>query len=145
MRVVQEFIAIEAPRERVFQLIRDQAERERFLPDGWRFIQSLTDRTDAAGSQMEIEWQIGPSPLRQVIETLAVSENQIIEAPPMGGNYVTTWTVGEDATATLVGLQMRFEYGDILSEFFVKRRLQKSFRQQLRRLKQTAEAETLLA
>jgi hypothetical protein len=138
---VQEFIAIAAPREAVFDLIRDQSQRARFLPDGWRFLGTLSEQSDGLGSQMEVEWQIGPRPLQQVIETLAVSDNQVIEGPPGGDNYVTTWTVGEDATATLIGLHMRFEYGDFLSEFFVKRRLHRAFRQQLQRLKQVAECD----
>jgi hypothetical protein len=90
---------------------------------------------------MEIEWQLGPVPLRRVIETLAVTDEQLIEGPPGGDNYLMTWTVGEDATATLVGLHIAFVYGDAISEFFVKRRLRRAFRQQLQRLKQVAEAE----
>ena len=141
MPTVQEFVAIAVPRDAVFHLISDQNQRRRFLPNGWRFLRTLTQRSDRVGSQMEIEWQVGPSPLRQVIEALEISESQVIEAPPGGDNYLTTWTVGEDATATLVGVHMRFEYGDILGEFFVKRRLRRAFRQMLRRLKETAEAE----
>ncbi len=141
MAVVQEFVAIDAPREAVFRLIRDRAQRARFLPDGWRVIRLIGGRADAVGSAMEIEAQFGPGMTSHVIETYEITEDQLFEGPPPRDNYITTWTVGADERATLVGLHTRFSYGDIFGEFFVRRRLRRAYRQQLQRLKAVAEAE----
>ena len=140
MPTVQEFVAIAAPATLYFTSSATNRSAAASCRTAGAF-RTLTQRSDRVGSQMEIEWQVGPSPLRQVIEALEISESQVIEAPPGGDNYLTTWTVGEDATATLVGVHMRFEYGDILGEFFVKRRLRRAFGQMLRRLREIAEAE----
>lgn len=128
----------------VFDLIRDQAQRHRFTPEGWRVLRTLTERTDEAGSNMEVEWQLGPRLTTQVIEIYEVTENQVIEGPPPRENYITTWTVGEDKRATLVGIHMRFSYGDWISEWVVKRRLRRALRQQLARLKMVAEGDRTL-
>jgi len=88
---------------------------------------------------MEVEWRLGPRPTTQVIEIYEVTENQVIEGPPPRENYITTWTIGEDKRATLVGIHMRFSYGDWISEWFVKRRLRRALRQMLDRLKMVAE------
>ncbi len=134
---VRAYIAIAAPRPLVERLVIDRAARVRFLPDGWRFIELLTAETTRVGSQMEIEWRLGPAPLRQVIELLEVESGdvtQVIEGPPGGGNYLTTWRIGADATATLISVTLDFDYGDFVGNFLVRRRLQKALSQMLQRL-----------
>jgi uncharacterized protein YndB with AHSA1/START domain len=138
---VEEFVAINAPRDRVFDLIRDRAQRHRFMPEGWRVLQTLSSPTDEIGASMEIEWQVGPGLTVQVVQLLDVSEHNIIEGPPPGDNYMTTWTVAEHQGATWVGIKTEFSYGDIISEWFVKRRLGKAYRRMLQRLKQVSEEE----
>ena len=139
MAKVESFIDIATPREVVFDLVRDQAWRPRFLPDGWHFIGQLADQTEGAGSRMEIEWRLGPGRTQQVIETLSVSENQVVEGPPTADNFVTTWDVVEDAQGTVVRLAMEFSYGGFIGEFLVRRQLRRAMRQMLQRLKQLAE------
>ena len=143
MPTVEAYVAIEAPRALVERLVLDQAQRARFLPDGWRFLETLTPETDRVGSQMVIEWRLGPAPLRQVIELLEVAPGdvtRIVEGPPGGDNYVTTWRISSDAAATLVGVTMVFDYGDFLGNFLVRRRLQRALNQMLVRLHAAAMA-----
>ena len=140
---MQEIVAVEASRDEIWSLIRDQAQRPRFLPDGWRFHGTLTERTDAVGSRMEIEAWLGPAPLHQVIELLEIGEDWIVEGPPTADNYVSTWTVAERGEVTLVQLETSFDYGGFIGEFFVKRRLRRAVREQLQRLKAVAETRQL--
>ena len=141
MASVSRLIPVFASKEALLALIRDQAQRRRFLPDGWTFHRTLTDGTDQVGSQMEIDAWIGPGPVRQLVQVLAIDENHVVEGPPTADNYVTTWTVAPEGERTWVQLEMRFQYNDLMGEFFVKRRLRKAFRQALERLKALAEAQ----
>ena len=141
MATIHAAVAIEAPKDRVFALVRDQAQRGRFLPDGWRFVGTVTEATDQIGSQMEVEMPIGPS-VRRLIETLAITDNELYEGPPDGEPFLTKWTLVDAGSETLVDLQMEFEYGGWLGELFVKRRLQKALAQQLIRLGQAAREAT---
>ena len=134
-------VAIEAPRDRVFDLVRDQSQRGRFMPDGWRLIRCLTPDTDRLGSQMEIEASIGPT-TRRVIETLALDADRLIEGPPAADNFVTTWTFLGQGSETIVDLEMEFEYGGFLGELLIKRSLRRALTQQLLRLGGLASAET---
>jgi Polyketide cyclase / dehydrase and lipid transport len=137
---VVEWVAVAAAPQTVLALIRDQSLRARFLPDGWRFLRSLSERPDEAGSSMEIEARIGPAPTTHVVQLLEFGDDYVLEGPPGGDNYVTTWTVqarGEDA---IVQAEMQFSYGGMLGEYFVRRRLRKALRQMLQRLKAIVEA-----
>lgn len=134
MPKVEAYVAIEAPRALVERLVLDQAQRARFLPDDWCFIETLTAETDRVGAQMVIEWRLGPAPLRQVIELLEVEQGdvtRIVEGPPGGDNYVTTWLISAEGPETLVGASMLFDYGDFLGNFFVRRRLKRALIQTL--------------
>jgi hypothetical protein len=126
-------VAIEAPKDQVFALVRDQAQRARFLPDGWRFVQCVTETTDIVGSQMEIESRIGPT-VRRVIELLLITDNELYEGPSEGDNFMTKWTFVDAGPETLVEIEMQFEYGGWLGEFLIKRRLREALTQQLLRL-----------
>jgi hypothetical protein len=131
---VEAYVAIEAPRVLVERLVLDQAQRARFLPDGWSFVDALTDETDRIGSQMVIEWRLGPAPLRQVIELLELEAGdvtRIVEGPPGGDNYVTTWRIGSDGPETLVSATFDFDYGDLLGNLLVRRRMRKALTQML--------------
>jgi uncharacterized protein YndB with AHSA1/START domain len=134
---VRAAVAIESPFERVFALVRDQAQRHRFLPDGWRFIQCVTPVTNQAGSQMEIETDFGLR-VRRLIEILALEEEgevvKLVEGPPGAENFISTWTLAARGPETLVELEMDFTYGGFLGEFFIKRRLHRALMQHLLRL-----------
>jgi ribosome-associated toxin RatA of RatAB toxin-antitoxin module len=146
---VQEAIAIAAPRQRVFALVRDQAQRHRFLPDGWRVVELLTDQHDRPGATMSVEAAIGPAPLPQVLQVQAVwsespggeGQSQLVESPPAADNYITTWTVRDHEEGSLVVLHTDFSYGGMVGEFFVRRRLRRAYRQMLSRLKAAAEGQ----
>src|SRR5687768_10261690 len=108
MAIVEDSIVVSAPRDVVWGILRDQEWRPRFLPDGWQYHGPLTGETDHAGARMEIEWRLGPGRTRQVIETLSLDEDEIVEGPPTGDNFITTWKVVERQGATLVNLRMEF-------------------------------------
>jgi len=133
-------IDVAATAEHVLSLISDYHVRERFLPDGWRFLSVLTENGSSAGSQIEIEAQIGPAPLRYVFELLSIEEGQVVEGAQEGANYVTTWTVLPQGDGCAVECLMQYEYGGFIGEFFAGRRLSRALRQMLERLKQVAEA-----
>jgi Polyketide cyclase / dehydrase and lipid transport len=135
-----EWLAVAAAPESVLELIRDQSQRARFLPEGWRLLRSLSEQRDAIGSSMEIEARIGPTPTTHVVQLLEFGDDYVLEGPPGGDNYLTTWTVqsrGEDA---IVQAEMQFSYGGLVGEYFVRRRLRKALRQMLQRLKTIVEA-----
>ena len=144
MATARASIAIEAPKGAVFALIRDQAQRRRFLPDGWRQLRTLSEQTDVVGSRMEVEARLGPGLTTQVIEILEMTEDQIVEGPPTRDNFITTWTLGESGGGTIVELETVFSYGEwfefaLFGEWLVKRRLRRAHRQMLQRLKAVAE------
>jgi hypothetical protein len=120
-------------------LIGDYAQRQRFLPDGWRVLSRYGERS-GVGAQMEIEARIGPGATTHLVQLLSQGDDFIDEGPPGGENYLTTWTVqarGEDA---IVQVEMRYRYGGLVGEFFVRKRLRRALRQMLQRLKALAEA-----
>ena len=133
-------MAVAGRPETLLALIRDYSQRQRFLPDGWRHLRSLSEQTAGVGAQMEIEARIGPAATTHVVQLLSEGDDFIDEGPPGGENYLTTWTVqsrGEDA---IVQVEMRFRYGGLVGEFFVRKRLRRALRQMLQRLKAAAEA-----
>ena len=140
MAEVVEWVAVAARPETVLGLIRDYSQRERFLPDGWRYLRSLSATSAGVGAQMEIEARIGPGVTTQVVQLLSEGEDFVDEGPPGGENYYTQWTVqarGEDA---IVQVEMQFSYGGFIGDFFARRRLRDALRDMLRRLKSLAEA-----
>ncbi len=145
MAQLQEAITIDAPPAGVFALVRDQSQRERFLPDGWRFQRCLTEVHDEPGATMALEATIGPAPTLEVVQLQYLrldeppGQSQLVESPPAADNYITTWTVRARNGGSLVILHTEFSYGDMLAEFFVRRRLRKAYAQMLRRLKTVAE------
>ncbi len=124
----------------LLDLIRDYSQRHRFLPDGWRYLRGLSDHTAGVGAQMEIEAKIGPAATPYVFQLLAEGDDFVEEGPPAGENYVTVWTVQRRGEDTIVQVEMQFRYGDLIGEFFVRRRLRRALRQMLQRLKSIAEA-----
>ena len=140
MAEVVEWVAVASAPQPLLDLVRDYSQRHRFLPDGWRYLRSLSDVTAGLDAQMEIEAKIGPATTTHVVKLLSEGDDFIDEGPPGGENYLTTWTIqarGEDA---IVQVEMRFSYGEMIGEFFVKRRLRRALKQMLRRLKAIAEA-----
>jgi hypothetical protein len=136
---VVEWLAVAAAPQAALALIRDRSQRARFLPDGWRLLRSLNEQPEAVGSSMEIEARIGPMPTTHVVQLLELGDDYVLEGPPAGENYLTTWTVqarGEDA---IVQAEMEFSYGGLIGEYFVRRRLRKALRQMLQRLKAIVE------
>ena len=139
MAYVVEWLAVAAAPQAALALIRDRSQRARFLPDGWRLLRSLNEQPEAVGSSMEIEARIGPMPTTHVVQLLELGDDYVLEGPPAGENYLTTWTVqarGEDA---IVQAEMEFSYGGLIGEYFVRRRLRKALRQMLQRLKAIVE------
>jgi hypothetical protein len=138
-------IAVDAAPSRVFGLIRDQGQRERFLPDGWRFRRFLSEHHQGFGAAMEVEASIGPRPTAQVIQVQVVMEDgadlRQVESPPTADNYVTTWTVRGRDGGSVVFLHTEFDYGGLIGEFFARRRLRGAYAQMLARLKALAEAD----
>lgn len=141
MARVEEFVAVGAPRERVLSLITDLGRRHQFLPPGWRVIRPPAGRSAGVGASLEVEWRIGPAATPQVIQILEVTETSVLEGPPAGDNYLTNWELSQHGSATLVVTSMQFSYGDIISEWFVRRRLRKALKEMLTRLKTLAERE----
>jgi len=137
---VVEWTAVVATPATLLGLVRDYSKRRLFLPEGWRFLRTLGAETAAPGAAMEIEALIGPAPTVHIVQLLEAGGDYVIEGPPAGDNYLTTWTVqarGEDA---IVQVEMAFTYGGLVGEFFVRRRLRRALREMLRRLKAVAEA-----
>jgi carbon monoxide dehydrogenase subunit G len=136
---VVEWVAVAARPEAVLALIRDYAQRQAFLPDGWRYLRGY-GATSGIGAQMEIEARIGPAPTVHLVQLLSEGDDFVDEGPPGGENYLTTWTVQARGEDSLVQVEMRFRYGGLVGEFFVRKRLRQSLRQMLQRLKALAEA-----
>jgi ribosome-associated toxin RatA of RatAB toxin-antitoxin module len=137
---VVEWVAVASAPEPLLALVRDYSQRHRFLPEGWRYLRPLSAVTAGIDAQMEIEAKFGPATTTHVIKLLSEGDDFVDEGPPGGENYMTTWTIqarGEDA---IVQVEMRFSYGDMIGEFFVKRRLRRALKQMLQRLKAIAEA-----
>lgn len=139
MAAVVEWVAVAASSQAVLALLRDYSQRERFLPDGWRYLRTVGEQ-HGVGAQMEIEMRIGPGPTTHLVQLLSAGDDFIDEGPPGGENYLTTWTVQARGEDTIVQVEMRFSYGGLVGEFFVRRRLRRALRQMLQRLKALAEA-----
>jgi ribosome-associated toxin RatA of RatAB toxin-antitoxin module len=137
---VVEWVAVASAPQPLLDLVRDYSQRHRFLPDGWRYLRSLSDVTAGLDAQMEIEAKIGPATTTHVVKLLSEGDDFIDEGPPGGENYLTTWTIQARGEDTIVQVEMRFSYGEMIGEFFVKRRLRRALKQMLRRLKAIAEA-----
>jgi hypothetical protein len=138
---VEEYVAIGAPAERVLGIIGDLDKRQRILPNEWRVLRRLTEKAEGVGASIEMEWRVGPAPTLQVLQILELTGSRQVEGPPPADNYLTTWTVETYGAATWTGVMIDFSYGDVIGEFFVKRRLRKACREMLQRLKEAAEAQ----
>ena len=132
-------MAVAGRPETLLALIRDYSQRQRFLPEGWRFLRSLSEQTSGVGAQIEIETRIGPAATTQVLQLLREGDDFIDEGPPGGENYLTTWTVQARGEDTIVQVEMQFRYGGLVGEFFVRKRLRRALREMLQRLKAVAE------
>ena len=139
MAEVVEWVAVAGRPETLLALIRDYSQRQRFLPDGWRYVRGY-GVTSGIGAQMEIEARIGPGVTTHVVQLLSEGDDFIDEGPPGGENYLTTWTVQARGEDTIVQVEMRFRYGGLVGEFFVRKRLRRALREMLQRLKALAEA-----
>ena len=139
MAYVVEWLAVAAAPQAALALIRDRSQRARFLPDGWRLLRSLNEQPEAVGSSMEIEARIGPMPTTHVVQLLELGDDYVLEGPPAGENYLTTWTVQARGEGAIVQAEMEFSYGGLIGEYFVRRRLRKALRQMLQRLKAIVE------
>jgi hypothetical protein len=137
---VVEWVTVAARPETLLGLIRDYSQRQRFLPEGWRYLRALGETTVGVGAQIEIEARIGPAATTHVVQLLSEGEDFIDEGPPGGENYLTQWTVQSHGEDAIVQVEMRFEYGGVVGEFFARRRLRRALRVMLRRLKTIAEA-----
>jgi hypothetical protein len=136
---VVEWVAVAASPEVLLGLIRDQSQRHRFLPDGWRFLRQLSEETDTLGARMELETKVGPAALPQVVQLLEMGEDFVTEGPPGGENYLTTWLVEPRGEDTIVQVEVLFRYGGLVGEFFARRTLRGALKKMLQRLKAVAE------
>jgi hypothetical protein len=139
LAAVAEWAPVAASPRAVLALLRDYSQRERFLPDGWRCLRTIGEER-GVGAQMELEMRIGPAPTTHLVQLLSEGDDFIDEGPPGGENYLTTWTVQTRGEDTIVQVEMRFAYGGLVGEFFVRKRLRRALRQMLQRLKALAEA-----
>jgi hypothetical protein len=137
---VVEWVAVAASPERLLSLIRDQSQRERFMPQGWRVLRRLSEQTDDVGARMEIEARIGPAATTHVVQLLELGDDYVTEGPPGGENYMTTWIVQARGEDTIVQVEFIFSYGGLVGEFFARRKMRAALKQQLQRLKALAEA-----
>jgi hypothetical protein len=139
LAAVVEWVAVAAEPQAVLALIGDYSQRVRFLAEGWRYLRAIGEER-GVGAQMELEMRIGPAPTTHVVQLLSQGDDFIDEGPPAGENYLTTWTAQARGEDTIVQVEMRFAYGGLIGEFFVRRRLRRALREMLQRLKALAEA-----
>ena len=140
MAEVVEWIAVASTPETLLGLIRDQGQRHRFLPEGWRFLRQLTPQTTGIGAAMEIEASIGPGLSTHVVQVLQAGDDFVTEGPPGGDNFMTTWIVQAKGEDTIVQVEVLFTYGGLIGEYFARRKLRRALKDQLRKLKAIAEA-----
>ena len=140
MAEVVEWIAVASTPETLLGLIRDQRQRHRFLPEGWRFLRQLTPQTTGIGAAMEIEASIGPGLSTHVVQVLQAGDDFVTEGPPGGDNFMTTWIVQAKGEDTIVQVEVLFTYGGLIGEYFARRKLRRALKDQLRKLKAIAEA-----
>jgi hypothetical protein len=139
LAAVVEWVAVAAEPAALLGLIADYSQRRRFLPEGWRYLRGIGEQP-GVGAQMELEMRIGPAATTHVVQLLSEGDDFIDEGPPGGENYLTTWTVQARGEDTVVQVEMRFAYGGLIGEYFVRRQLRRALRQMLRRLKAVVEA-----
>ncbi len=142
--IVREVVGVRAPLAVLRRLVLDRAQRERFLPEGWRVYRQLSERTDVVGASMELVTNVGGGP-SQVVTLLEFGDDHVVEGPPTADNFISTWTFREYDDGTLVMLETEFSHGGgwldfpLLGEWFVARRLRKAHQEMLLRLAAVAE------
>ena len=141
MAEVVEWVAVAARPETLLSLIRDQRQRHRFLPEGWRYLRQLSTETIGIGAAMEIEASIGPGVSTHVVQVLEAGDDFLTEGPPGGDNLMTTWIVQAKGEDTIVQVEVLFHYGGIVGEFFARKKLRRALKDQLAKLKAVAEAQ----
>lgn len=137
---VVEWVAVAARPDVLLSLIKDQSQRHRFLPDGWRVLRLLTERHAGIGSGMEIEARFGPATTPRVVQILEIGDDFVTEGPPGGDNFLTTWIVQARGEDTIVQAEILFKYGGFVGEFFTRKGLRRDLKQMLQRLKAAAES-----
>ena len=140
MAEVVEWVTVAARPDTLLSLIRDQSQRHRFLPDGWRVLRLLGERHAGIGSQMEIEARFGPGLTPRVVQILETGDDFVTEGPPGGDNFLTTWIVQAKGEDTIVQAEVLFKYGGMIGEGLARKPLRRDLKQMLQRLKVVAEA-----
>jgi hypothetical protein len=137
---VVEWVAVAARPETLLALIRDQSQRHRFLPDGWRVLRVPEQAYGVIGSSMEVEARFGPGATPRVVQLLEMGQDFVTEGPPGGDNFLTTWIVQARGEDTIVQAEVLFKYGGIVGEWLTRKPLRRDLKQMLSRLKAVAEA-----
>ena len=140
MAEVVEWVAVAARPDVLLALIRDQSQRHRFVPDGWRVLRLLTDEHGVIGSSMEMEARFGPATTPRVVQILEMGDDFVTEGPPGGDNFLTTWIVQARGEDSIVQAEVLFKYGGFLGEFLARKPQRRDLKQMLQRLKAVAEA-----
>ena len=140
MAEVVEWVAVAARPEVLLALIRDQSQRHRFLPDGWRVLRVPEQEHGVVGSSLEVEARFGPGTTPRVVQILEAGEDFLTEGPPAGDNFLTTWLVQARGEDTIVQTEVLFKYGGFIGEWLTRKPLRRDLRQMLQRLKAVAEA-----
>ena len=140
MAEVVEWVAVAARSEALLSLIRDQSQRHRFLPDGWRVLGVPEEEHGVVGSTMEVEARFGPGTTPRVVQILEMGDDFLTEGPPGGDNFLTTWIVQARGEDTIVQAEILFKYGGFVGEWLTRKPLRRDLKQMLSRLKAVAEA-----
>jgi hypothetical protein len=138
---VVEWVAVAARPDVLLALIKDQAQRHRFLPDGWRVLSVPEQQHGIIGSTMEVEARFGPGTTPRVVQILELGEDFVTEGPPAGDNFLTTWIVQARGEDTIVQVEVLFKYGGIVGEWLTRKPLRRDLKQMLSRLKAVAEGQ----
>ena len=139
MAEVVEWVVVAARPEALLSLIRDQKQRHRFLPEGWRYLRQLSTETTGIGAAMEIEASIGLVPRRTWCRCSKRGTTSS-PSPPGRDNLMTTWIVQAKGEDTIVQVEVLFHYGGIVGEYFARKKLRRALKEELRKLKAVAEA-----
>ena len=140
MAEVVEWVAVAARPETLLGLIRDQTQRHRFLPEGWRVLRVPEQQHGLIGSSMEVEARFGPGVTPRVVQILEMGDDFVTEGPPGGDNFLTTWIVQARGEDTIVQAEVLFKYGGMIGEWLARKPLRRDLKQMLQRLKAVAEA-----
>ena len=140
MAEVVEWVAVAARPDVLLSLIRDQSQRHRFLPEGWRVLRLPDEERGVIGSSMEMEARFGPATTPRVVQILEMGDDFVTEGPPGGDNFLTTWIVQARGEDTIVQAEVLFKYGGFIGEFLARKGLRRDLRQMLQRLKAVGEA-----